>query len=106
MIEKKFGYTVGDEKTIERIVSDGNADINHMILPKGDRLPVHQSNSNVYMIVAKGTLTIKLDDQTPNKYPHGHILQIPYDIKMDVYNEDESILELFVVKSPSPQSYK
>ncbi|HAE42853.1 MAG TPA: hypothetical protein DCG34_08040 [Clostridiales bacterium] len=106
MIEKNYNYQINDEKIIERIISDGNVDINHMILPKGGALPVHNSNSNVYMIIVRGTLTISLDEQLPSKYQKGNILNIPFDIKMHVFNEDEEILEFFVVKSPSPQNYQ
>lgn len=106
MIEKKYTYQINDEKIIERIISDGNVDINHMILPKGGALPVHNSNSNVYMIIVRGILTISLDGQPPSKYQKGNILNIPFDIKMHVFNEDDEILEFFVVKSPSPQNYQ
>lgn len=105
MIGKKFDYQTKEEKIIERIISDGNADINHMILPKDSGLPVHNSNSNVYMIIVRGILTISLNEQVPTKYQRGNILNIPFDIRMNVYNEDEDVLEFFVVKSPSPQNY-
>lgn len=105
MIEKNYNYAVSNLKTIERIISDGNADINHMILPNGDSLPIHNSNSNVYIIIVKGILTIKLEDQFPNKYTVGNILNIPFNTKMHLFNESEDILEFFVVKSPSPQNY-
>jgi quercetin dioxygenase-like cupin family protein len=58
------------------------------------------------MIIVRGTLTIELNEQGSNKYEKGSILNIPYDIKMNAYNEDNEVLELFVVKSPSPQNYK
>ena len=106
MIEKKFDYSITDEKAIEKIISDGNIDLNHMVFPKGGSLPPHNSNSNVYMIIIRGVLTIKLGDQEPNKYPKGTILNIPFDTKMDVYNEDDEIMEMFVIKSPSPPNYK
>ncbi|MDN5277692.1 MAG: hypothetical protein PWR01_1657 [Clostridiales bacterium] len=50
MVEKKFVFQQVDDKVIERIVDDENVNINHMILKKGDALPQHYSNSNVYMI--------------------------------------------------------
>jgi quercetin dioxygenase-like cupin family protein len=105
MIEKLFGYAIEDNKAVEKIISDGNVDLNHMVFPKGGALPTHNSNSNVYMIVIRGTLTIKLGDQDPNKYGKGSILNIPYDTKMDVYNEDEEVMEMFVIKAPSPYNY-
>lgn len=105
MIEKIFNYSIEDKKAVEKIISDGNVDLNHMVFPKGGALPTHNSNSNVYMLVIRGLLTIKLGDQEANKYEKGTILNIPFDTKMDVYNEDDEILEIFVVKSPSPFNY-
>ena len=102
MIQKEFDFTKTNSKTIERIISDGNADINHMVLPKGDALPIHNSNSNVYMFVVRGTITLKLGNQKPYKYEAGKIINIPYDTRMHVFNEDDDILEFFVVKTPSP----
>jgi len=54
MIEKECLYNVTVSKIIERIVSDDNVDINHMVLQKGDELPIHDSNSNVYLIIVRG----------------------------------------------------
>ncbi len=105
MIEKIFEYATSNDKTVEKIISDGNVDLNHMIFPKGGALPTHNPNSNVYMVVIRGILTIKLGDQEPNKYAKGTILNIPFDTKMDVYNEDDEIMEMFVIKAPSPYNY-
>jgi len=106
LIQKEFNFSDGDSKLIEKIISDGNVDLNHMIFPKGEGLPVHNANSNVYMIVLRGTLTITLGNQEPYKYNSGKILNIPYSTKMDVRNEDDEVLEIFVVKAPSPFNYK
>jgi quercetin dioxygenase-like cupin family protein len=106
MIEKKFLFQQADNKLIERVVDDNNVNINHMILPKGDALPEHYSNSNVYMIVVGGNITLKLDDQEEHVYPSGSILNIPYKTKMNVFNQHDEILEFFVVKAPSPKFYK
>lgn len=106
MIEKKFQYTQSNQKTIEKIILDDNVNINHMILPKGEGLPEHFSNSNVYMIVAKGTVSLELDDQERHDYPAGSILNIPYNTKMNVRNYNGEDVELFVVKSPAPHKYQ
>lgn len=106
MIEKKFDYTVGSEKTIEKIILDDNVNINHMILPNGESLPEHYSNSNVYMIVAKGTVSLILNDEERHDYPVGSILYIPFNTKMNVKNNNDEIVELFVVKSPAPHKYQ
>ncbi len=106
MVEKKYSYTVGETKTIEQIILDENVNINHTILLKDDRLPEHFSNSIVYMIVARGTVTLALDEQESHSYAKGAILNVPYKTKMNVFNNHDDILELFIVKSPSPLSFK
>jgi len=106
MLEKIYKYQKLNEKIIEKIVDDENLALNHMILTKGTGLPEHYSNSNVYMIIVMGTMTIKLDDQEPQKYKAGDIVNIPYNIKMNVNNFDEEVLEFFVVKAPNPKNFK
>jgi quercetin dioxygenase-like cupin family protein len=106
MVENEFRFTVTDEKVIERVLEDDNVGINHMVLRKSEALPEHYSNSNVYMIVARGQVTLRLDDQEPHAYEAGGILTIPYKTKMNVYNERDEVLELFVVKAPSPRVMK
>ncbi len=103
MIEKKYMYTLSDSKVIERIVSDDNVDINHMILRKTEALPEHYSNSHVYMIVVRGNVTLRLDDQEEHIYASGSIINIPFQTKMNVSNSCDDVLEFFVVKAPSPK---
>lgn len=102
MVEQVYEIYTGDEKKIERVIADENIHYNHMVLNKGERLPVHFSNSNVYMTIVRGILTIGLNEQPLNKYEKGSVLKIPKDIKMDVANTDENVLELIVVKAPAP----
>ena len=106
MIEKLYDFSKKDTKQIEKLVDDESILINHMILPKGEGVPEHYSNSNVYMVIIKGIMTLKLDDQEPQKYTHGKIVSIPYNTKMNVYNFDECVLDFFVLKSPNPTNYK
>ncbi len=106
MLEKTYKFTKPEEKLIEKIIDDENVVLNHMILTKDTGLPEHYSNSNVYMIIIRGTMTIQLDEQEPHRYTSGEILNIPYNVKMNVKNFDDDILEFFVVKSPNPKDYK
>ncbi len=103
MIEKIYKFT--DEKNVEKIVDDEHVALNHMVLRKGEGLPEHYSNSNVYMIITGGTMSIKLDDQDAQAYVAGTIINIPYHIKMNVINNYETVLEFFVVKAPNPRNY-
>ncbi|NLN45928.1 MAG: hypothetical protein GX153_05105 [Clostridiaceae bacterium] len=104
MVEKATPFTRTDTKTIERVVSNENLDINHMVLGNGDALPEHNANSHVQMIVVRGTITLRLDDQEPHDYPAGHIVAIPFRTLMNVSNTHDPIAEIFVVKAPAPAS--
>jgi quercetin dioxygenase-like cupin family protein len=106
MLEKKYEYNLNDEKLIEKIVDDENINLNHMILTKGTSLPEHYSNSNIYMIVARGIMTLQLNEQEGHLYEKGSIINIPYKVKMNVQNFHDEVLEFFVVKSPNPRDYK
>nr|WP_314464163.1 cupin domain-containing protein [uncultured Clostridium sp.] len=105
MLEKNFDFSIQDTKNIEKLVDDDNLQLNHMILPKGDRLPEHYSNSNVYMIIVRGNMSLELDQQGVHQYHAGQIIAIPYHAKMNVVNSDDEILEFFVVKAPNPAEY-
>lgn len=106
MIEKNYKYKLINEKMVERIIDDENIHLNHMVLTKGTGLPEHYSNSNVYMIIVRGTMTIKLDEGDKKVYEAGEIINIPFNTKMNVNNNEEEVLEFFVVKSPNPKDYR
>lgn len=106
MIEKIYPVTHGKEKTIEKLIDDDVAAINHMILYKGDALPVHNANSNVYMLILRGTMTMTLDDQEDHSYDNTSIVNIPYNTKMHIRNLHDDALEFFVVKAPSPRLFE
>lgn len=103
MVEKQIVYTISQEKVIERLIEDDNVAINHMILRNGEALPEHHANSHVYMVVTRGEVSLRLNDQESHAYPSGSIMLIPYQTKMNVSNQQEDTLELFVVKAPSPR---
>lgn len=106
MLEKRFNFEKTDGKIIEKIVADENVNINHMVLPKGEALPEHYSNSNVYMLVIRGNITLHLDDQDDHTYPTGSIINIPNNTKMNVFNDTCDLAEIFVIKAPAPSSMK
>lgn len=102
MIEQVFKMTQNYRHTIEKVITDENVNLNHMILNKNEGLPEHFSNSNVYMTVIRGLLSIGLDEQEIHEYPAGTVLKIPMGIKMNVKNLHDDTLELIVVKAPAP----
>ena len=103
MVEMVFELAATQEKSVRRVVLDENLHYIHMVFPKGEGLPEHFSNANVYMTVVRGRLSIGLDDQEMHDYPAGTLLKIPYKTKMNVRNLDEAVLELIIVKAPAPK---
>lgn len=106
MIETTYKYNQSQQKLIEKIINDENVNINHMILFPGDILPAHNSNSNVYLIIISGTMDIALGEQPPATYKSGTIVNVPFDIRMDIRNNGSQVLEFFVVKAPHPRDMK
>ncbi|MCK4928283.1 MAG: cupin domain-containing protein [Methanosarcinales archaeon] len=106
MLEIKYDFKSSDVKLVERIVNDDNVHINHIILGKGDNMPEHFSNSNLYLIIVQGEMKLTLGEQEAHDYPHGSIINFPYNTKMFVQNEHSPLLEFFVVKSPNPKDFK
>ncbi len=106
MVEKQYRFTRSDDKVIERILEDENVAVNHMILRRGEALPEHFANSNVTMIVIRGTVTLRLDAQEDHAYPAGSILTIPFRTKMNVSNQNDEVMEIFVLKAPWPGKMK
>jgi mannose-6-phosphate isomerase-like protein (cupin superfamily) len=105
MIETVFTLAKSNERTAEKVIQDDNLDYIHMLFNKDEGLPLHYSNSNVYMTVLRGNLSIALDDQKMHVYPGGTLLKIPYKTKMNVQNLHDEKLELLVIKVPAPKNY-
>lgn len=104
MIEREYKLSKTNEKAIEKVIFDENLHYLHMVFNKDEGLPEHFSNSNVYMTVVRGRLSIALDEQEIHEYEAGTLLKIPFQTKMNVRNLHMETLELIVVKAPSPKS--
>ena len=104
MIEKEYKLSKINEKAIEKVIFDENLHYLHMVFNQGEGLPEHFSNSNVYMTVIRGILSIGLNDQEIHEYEGGTLLKIPYQTKMNVKNLHDDTLELIIVKAPAPKS--
>ena len=102
MVEQVYQLETGDKKVVEKVIMDENIHYIHMVFNKDEGLPEHYSNSNVYMTVVRGKLSIALDDQESHVYEEGTLLKIPENTKMNVKNLNDLVLELIVVKAPAP----
>lgn len=104
MVEQKFELLRGNEKAVEKVIFDENIHYLHMVFNKDEGLPEHFANSNVYMTVVRGRLSIGLDEQEIHQYEQGTLLKIPFRTKMNVRNLHSDTLELIVVKAPAPKN--
>ena len=104
MVEQIFSLSRGNEKAVEKVIFDENLHYLHMVFNKTEGLPEHFSNSNVYMTVVRGKLSIGLNDQEIHEYEAGTLLKIPFQTKMNVKNLHEDTLELIIVKAPAPKN--
>ena len=102
MIEQIHKISTADTRAVEKVIQDENVHYNHMILPKDQGLPLHYSNSNVYMTVLRGRLSIALDEGETRDYEAGTLLKIPNETHMNVRNLHDEVLEITVVKAPAP----
>lgn len=104
MLEKVFSFTLTNQKHIEKLIDDDVVAINHIVLPYGDAVPEHDSNSNVYLIITSGFMSATLNDQPTHEYGEGTILSIPFKTNMKISNQSQgTILEFFIIKAPSPR---
>lgn len=103
ILEKGYKLFNGNRKKIEKVLCDENIQYLHMVLPTGEGLPEHYTNSNVYMTVIKGRLSIALGDEKANEYQAKTLITIPFNTKMKVDNIYHETLELIVVKAPAPK---
>jgi quercetin dioxygenase-like cupin family protein len=104
-MEKRYEFKQSADKLIEKIIDNDEVMINHMILNNGDFVPEHYSNSNVYMMIVRGVLTLQLSDNPATQYEQGSIVNIPFGIKMNISNTHEEQTEFFVIKAPSPRVF-
>ncbi len=104
MIEQIYNISTSDDKAVEKVIMDENIHYIHMVFNQNEGMPEHYSNSNVYMTVIRGKLSINLDEQELHVYEKGSLLKIPQGIKMNVRNLDRDTLELIIVKAPAPIS--
>ncbi|MDD4690058.1 MAG: cupin domain-containing protein [Eubacteriales bacterium] len=102
MVEQVFKLSGEDGNNVTKVIFDENVHYLHMVFNKDEGLPEHFSNSNVYMTVIRGKLSIGLNEQESHEYQAGTLLKIPFNTKMNVKNLHSDTLELIVVKAPAP----
>lgn len=104
MIETVHQFSpAGVALAMEKVVDDERVNINHIVVPPGEAVPTHASNSYVHQIIVRGTLSLSLEDGEFNHYGSGTIVFVPFNQRMVIQNQGSETLEFFVVKAPNPR---
>lgn len=102
MNEHIFKITIGNNRIIEKVIQDENIHYIHMILKKNEGPPDHIADSNIYITVIKGILSLTLNDQGTHEYKVGNVIKVPIHSKMKLENTAKDVLELILIKAPAP----
>ncbi len=106
MRENSIPFTIPKRKVIEQLVGTDEVMINHIALEKGNVVPIHYSDSNIYLIVVQGTIPFIFDEQEAHHHKRGSIVQVPFHTKRDISNTHDKLGEFFIIKAPHPRTYK
>ena len=100
-----YRFVDTDDRIIERIVDDENLVINHIVLPRGEGVPAHDANSNAYLVILRGLITLDLAGEV-QEWAAGSIVSIAFGTRMKISNDREDAAEFFVVKAPNPREMR
>ena len=91
-----------DEKMGNRkIVDEKHLLIMQIALKPGQSVPQHNANSNVHLLLLKGTLTVNLDG-VDIKIDEGALLPVKYLTPMMIKNTGGTGATFLVLKTPNP----
>ena len=102
-IEAK-SLTMGDSKLFENLVDREQVMINHVVVPAGDGFEAHETDSNVYLHILRGTISLTFADGAVQDYAGGQVVEILHKTLMKIDNKASGPLEMIVIKAPNPKT--
>jgi len=84
-----------------KIVDEKHLLIMQIALKPGQRVPQHNANSNVNLLILKGTITVNLSG-SDNQVKEGDLLSVVYQTPMIITNNKETDATFLVIKTPNP----
>lgn len=100
---KTHQMTMTDEKLFENLVDCDEVMINHVVVPAGDGFAGHPTDSNVFIQVRRGEITLTFADGSSQCFGAGQMVEIPYRTYSKIDNRGGGPLELVVTKAPHPR---
>jgi mannose-6-phosphate isomerase-like protein (cupin superfamily) len=95
--------TPSDTQLFETLVDHGEVMINHVVVPALGGFEAHPTDSNVYIQVLRGQISLTFADGSLQKLGGGQIIEIPYRTMLKIDNQESLPLELIVIKAPNPK---
>lgn len=105
MSPERFSFSTGDASLRERVVDQPdrwNLLIAHVVLAVGESVPKHPTDSEAFVTVVRGTLTLELEGLAETQHPRGTVLHLAKGSPMAPRNEGTEVVEFFVIKTPHP----
>lgn len=92
-----------DSELFENLVNSDPVMINHVVIAPNEGFDAHHTDSNVFIHILRGRITLTFEDGSHERFTGGQLLEIPYRTLMKLENADDDPLELVVIKAPNPQ---
>jgi quercetin dioxygenase-like cupin family protein len=103
MLEHVFRFQRTDDPVFEEVAGYSGTHgllITHGVLPLGEATPHDNTDSEVTLIVVRGTLALRVADQLIHTYEAGTIVAVPSGITMELRSAGLEPLEFFMIKEP------
>ncbi|MCK9266802.1 hypothetical protein M0P98_08045 [bacterium] len=84
-----------------RPVDEKYLQIMQIALKPGQSVPKHQANSNVHLLVLKGSLSVNLNGEE-NNLVEGDLLPVAFETSMLIKNIGNENTTFLVLKTPNP----
>jgi len=105
MTPERFSFSTSDDSIRERVVDrpdQWDLVIAHVVLSPGEAVNRHPTDSEAFVAVVRGTLSLEVEGLAEVEHPRGSLLYLPKGTPMAPRNEGSEALEFFVIKTPHP----
>jgi len=84
-----------------KIVDEKHVLIMQIALKPGQIVPGHTANSNVHLLILKGSVTVNLNE-SEHRVNHGDVLPVAFKTSMSIENTGSEDATFLVIKTPNP----
>ena len=92
-----------DSKIFENLVNSDPVMINHVVVAPGEGFDAHHTDSNVFIHILRGRITLTFEDGSCERFTSGQLVEVPYRTFMKIDNLEGEPLKLVVIKAPNPR---